>query len=178
MLRPLEESDLKLVLTWRNAPVVREAMFSQHEISWEEHQAWFHRAQVDDSRQLFLFLNDDNFPCAVVNFVSINKVQKSAFWGFYANPGALPGSGLRMSLNALDKAFFDFGIRKLNAEVLASNLRSLKMHKKVGFCQEGYFRDHFFDGEKNVNVVRFGILQKEWPIARRNLLHRINQFTP
>jgi UDP-4-amino-4,6-dideoxy-N-acetyl-beta-L-altrosamine N-acetyltransferase len=176
MLRPLEETDLKLILLWRNALVVRQVMFTQHEISWDEHQAWFYRAQVDDSRQGFLFLDHENVPCAVVNFSSIDQVQKSAFWGFYANPDAKPGTGMRMSLDALDKAFVELGLRKLNAEVLASNQRSLEMHKKVGFIQEGYFRDHFFDGKKNVDVVRFGILHKEWPLAKQNLQDRINQY--
>lgn len=176
MLRPLKESDLKLILSWRNEPTVRQAMFTQHEISLDEHQAWFNRAQVDDTKQLFLFLNDDNFPCAFVNFISIDKGQKSAFWGFYADPGALPGTGMRMSLNALDKAFFDLGIRKLSAEVLVSNVRSLKMHKEVGFIQEGYFREHAFDGKSNVDVIRFGMLRREWPLAKQNLQDRISRL--
>jgi len=37
MLRPLEESDLELILPWRNASTVRQAMFMQHKISWDEH---------------------------------------------------------------------------------------------------------------------------------------------
>jgi UDP-4-amino-4,6-dideoxy-N-acetyl-beta-L-altrosamine N-acetyltransferase len=177
MLRPLEESDLKLILPWRNALTVRQAMFTQHEISWDEHQAWFHRMQADESKQWFLFLDYENVPSAVVSFVSIDQVQKLAFWGFYTDPDARPGTGTRMSLDALDKAFFELGLRKLNAEVLASNLCSLEMHKKIGFIEEGRFRDHFFDGESNVDVFRFGILYEEWPHAKRNLQDRISQWT-
>ena len=176
MLRPLEESDLKLILPWRNAPTVRQAMFTQHEISWDEHQAWFHRMQADESKQSFLFLDYENAPSAVVSFVSIEQVQKLAFWGFYTDPDAKPGTGVRMSLDALDKAFYELELRKLNADVLASNLRSLEMHKKIGFIEEGRFRDHFYDGESNVDVVRFGILHEEWPHAKRNLQDRISQW--
>jgi UDP-4-amino-4,6-dideoxy-N-acetyl-beta-L-altrosamine N-acetyltransferase len=176
MLRPLEESDLELILPWRNAPKVRQAMFTQHEIRWDEHQAWFRHMQKDDTKRWFLFLDHEHAPSAVVSFVSIEKVQKLAFWGFYTDPDAKPGTGLRMSLDALDKAFFELGLRKLNAEVLASNLRSLEMHKKIGFIEEGCFRDHFFDGESNVDVFRFGILHEEWPHAKRNLQDRISQW--
>ena len=176
MLRPLEESDLKLILPWRNAPTVRQAMFTQHEISWDEHRAWFHRMQADESKQCFLFLDHENAPSAVVSFVSIEQVQKLAFWGFYTDPYAKPGAGMRMSLDALDKAFSELGLRKLNAEVLASNRRSLELHKKIGFIEEGYFRDHFFDGESTVDVVRFGILHEEWALAKRNLQDRLSQW--
>jgi len=177
MLRPLDKADLELVLSWRNNPVVRQAMCSQHEITREEHHLWFQRMQKDERKQWFLFLDHDGKPCAVVNFVSIDKVQRTAFWGFYADPNARPGTGMRMSLEALDKAYIDLGLRKLSAEVLASNLRSLEMHKKVGFIKEGHFRDHFFDGERYVDVVRFAIFDKEWLLARRNLLDLINQWT-
>ena len=177
MLRPLEESDLELILPWRNALIVRQAMFTQHEISWDEHQAWFHRMQADESKQWFLFLDHENAPSAVVSFVSIEQIQKLAFWGFYTDPDAKQGTGVRMSVDALDKAFFELGLRKLNAEVLASNLRSLGMHKKIGFIEEGHFRDHFFDGESNVDIVRFGILYEEWALARRSLQDRMNQWT-
>ena len=176
MLRPLEESDLKLILPWRNALTVRQAMFTQHEISWDEHQAWFRCVQADDTKRWFLFLDDESVPCAVVSFVSIDQVQNLAFWGFYTDPDAKPGTGVRMSLDALDKAFFELGLRKLNAEVLASNRRSLEMHKKIGFIEEGRFRDHFFDGKSNVDVVRFGMLHEEWPHAKRNLQDRISQW--
>ena len=176
MLKPLEESDLELILSWRNTLTVRQAMFTQHEVSRDEHQAWFHRMQADDTNRWFLFLDHESVPCAVVNFVSIEQVQRRAFWGFYTDPNARPGTGMRMSLEALDKAFVELGFRKLNAEALASNLRSLEMHKKIGFIEEGHFRDHFFDGKENVDVVRFGILEKEWPLAKRKLQDRINQW--
>lgn len=177
MLRPLDKADLELVLSWRNDPAVRQAMYSQHEVTSEEHQLWFQRMQNDESKQWFLFLDHDGNPCAVVNFVSIDTFQKTAFWGFYADPNATPGTGMRMSLEALDKAYIELGLRKLSAEVLASNIRSLEMHKKVGFIQEGHFRDHFFDGERYVDVVRLAIFDKEWPLAKRNLQDRIIQWT-
>ena len=47
---------------------------------------------------------------------------------------------MKMSLAALDQAFNKLNIQKLNADVLASNTRSLDMHKNVGFVEEGYFQ--------------------------------------
>jgi UDP-4-amino-4,6-dideoxy-N-acetyl-beta-L-altrosamine N-acetyltransferase len=176
MLRPLEESDLELILLWRNVLKVRQAMFTQHEIGWDEHQAWFHRMQADDTKRWFLYLNENNEPSGVVYFTDLDAAQRSAFWGFYASPDAMPGTGLRMSLDALDKAFNELALEKLSADVLATNSRSLDMHKKVGFTEKGYFREHFFDGEKRVNVMRLGMLSSEWPQNRVVLVFKIGDI--
>jgi len=173
MLRPVEESDLELMLTWRNALTVRRAMFTQHEISWDEHQAWFRRVQTDESKQWFLYLNHNNVASGVVYFTDFDAPQRIAFWGFYASPDTTPGTGLRMSLDAIEKAFNELGLEKLNADVLVTNSRSIDMHKKVGFSQEGCFREHFFDGEKRVDVIRLGMLSSEWPKNRVSLYSRI-----
>lgn len=176
MLRPLEASDLKHILPWRNAPAVRQAMFSQHEISLDEHQAWFCRMLADDSNRWFLYLNKNNQPFGVVNFTDLDTAQHSAFWGFYACPDATPGTGLRISLDALDKAFNELGLEKLNADMLTTNSRFLEMHKKVGFAEEGLFREQFFNGEQRIDVIRLGMLASEWSGCRQVLEARIAEL--
>jgi RimJ/RimL family protein N-acetyltransferase len=42
-LREIRKEDLLLILQWRNHPAVRSCMFSQEEIAYEDHQAWFER---------------------------------------------------------------------------------------------------------------------------------------
>lgn len=148
-------------------------MFTQHEISWDEHQAWFSRVQTDESKRWFLYLNQNNVASGVVCFTDFDPPQRSAFWGFYAGPDATPGTGLRMSRDAIEKAFNELGLEKLNADVLVTNSRSIDMHRKVGFSEEGRFREHFFDGEKRVDVIRLGMLSSEWPHNRVLLDTRI-----
>lgn len=177
MLRRIEEADLELILPWRNAPAVRQAMYSQHEISWEEHQLWFRRMRADDSKLWQLYLNENAEPDGVVSFTEIDAVQGTAFWGFYAAPHATRGTGMRMSLDALDCAFNKLGIYKLNAEALASNVRSLEMHRKVGFVEEGCFREQYSTGKERIDVVRLGMLLTEWPHNRLKLEERIDELS-
>jgi len=151
-------------------------MYSQHEISIEEHQAWFARMQSDDSKRWFLYLNSENVPSGVVYFTDLDHRQKTAFWGFYASPEATPGTGMRISFDAFDKAFGELGLRKLNAEVLATNSRSLSMHKKVGFREEGCFREQFFNGEQSIDVIRLGLLASEWSQCRLELEARVSDL--
>ena len=53
MLRPIKDSELELMLSWRNAPAVRENMYTTHEISLAEHAAWWERTNSSDQATLF-----------------------------------------------------------------------------------------------------------------------------
>jgi UDP-4-amino-4,6-dideoxy-N-acetyl-beta-L-altrosamine N-acetyltransferase len=163
LLKPLEKSDLELILPWRNALGVRRAMFTQHEISLFEHQAWFARMQEDRTASWFLYLDEFNQAIGVVYFTDIDDKRETASWGFYVSPYAKRGTGLRMSLEAIDKAFSEMRFHKVNAKVLASNPRSLEMHKKVGFVEEKRLKGLFFNGKERVDVICLGLLVTEWP---------------
>ena len=172
-LRPLKETDLPLVRGWRNAPEVRRNMYSKHEISEVEHQSWFSRLKDDDQSRWFIYVDAAGQPDGVVYFTQIQPGNGSAFWGFYAAPSAMAGTGTRLGLDSLDKAFSDLGLHKLNAEAIASNVASLRFQRKLGFKEEGLFRDFHFNGESYVNVVRLGILATEWTVKRNEIQARI-----
>lgn len=175
-LKPLTEAELELILPWRNAPAVRRAMYSHHEISLDEHRAWFARLQQDRSRRWYLYRDAADVPQGVVYFTEIDPVQATAFWGFYARPEAPSGTGLRILVDALDVAFGELGLHKLNGEVLADNERSIHLHTKVGFIEEGRFRQQHFDGETRIDVVRLSLLAGEWAEQRPRLAERLGQL--
>ena len=176
-LKLLTADDLELILPWRNAPAVRRAMYSHHEISLSEHQAWFARVQEDPSREWYLYHDADGEPQGVVYFTHIDHQQKTAFWGFYAKPGAPMGMGLLILFDAVELAFSEMQLHKLSGEVLADNERSVQLHKKVGFTEEGHFREQHKNGSERVDVIRLGLLATEWPEHRERLQERISQLT-
>ena len=160
-LRRIEADDLAMVLSWRNHPEVRKYMFSSHEISWEEHKAWFERERTDPAIECFLYTERDR-PLGVVTFCPLHREQGNCFWGFYKHPGAPRGIGLKMEYAALEYAFGELGLHKVNSEVIAFNEAVIRMQRKVGFREEGRFRDFFYDGSAYHDVVRFGMLEREW----------------
>lgn len=173
LLSPLKDVDLGMILQWRNVPAVRQAMFDQHEITIEEHFSWFADMQADKSKRWFLYLNQNSEPCGVVYFTDIDDLKRRAFWGFYANPSAASGTGLRLSLDALDTAFNDLALLRLDSEVLSTNLRSIRLHGQVGFSQEIEAVDKFFNGKRYIDVIRFRMLRSQWPECRKALQSRV-----
>lgn len=159
-IRPMREGDLEQVLTWRNHPEVRRFMYTQHEISLDEHAHWFARMSQDPERNLLLF-EIDTTPVGFINFHQIAR-GGIADWGFYTAPDAPKGTGRALGQAALKYAFEEIALRKLCAEALAFNECSIRFHLNLGFQLEGVLREQHFDGQQYHDVVCFGLLASEW----------------
>ena len=171
-LRDIKNEELELMLSWRNAPSVRANMYTQHEIKLSEHLAWWSSIKKRTDQKYFMF-EVEGKPCGVVAFNKIDLVNKNSLWAFYASPDAVRGTGSRMELLALDYAFFEMNLHKLNCEVLAFNTPVIKLHQKFGFKVEGVLRDqHKFESEYS-DVYQLGILANEWSQVRANMLEKL-----
>ena len=159
-IRPMVHADLELVLAWRNYPEVRRYMYTQHEITLDEHQCWFERTLPDPKKHLLIF-EENHQPLGFVNF---NEAGQDGIvdWGFYAAPDAPKGSGRQLGRAALNYAFTQLKRHKVCGQALTYNERSIQFHQSLGFEQEGILRDRHFDGVRYHHVICFGLLCHEW----------------
>lgn len=159
-VRPMCRDDLETVLGWRNHEEIRRFMYTAHEISFAEHCAWFERTSLDNRRHL-LIVEEAGQPLGFVQFHEIGS-GGVAEWGFYAAPIANPGFGSKLAGVALAHAFDQLGFHKICGEAIGFNERSMVLHRKLGFSEEGVLRDQHFDGSRHHSVHRFGLLANEW----------------
>lgn len=159
-VRTMVDADLDRVLAWRNHPDVRRYMYSQHEISPDEHIRWFGKASKDPERHLLIY-ECDSTP---LGFINIHQIAPGgiADWGFYATPDAPQGTGKLLGQATLQFAFTNIGLHKVCGQALAYNERSIRFHQKLGFHQEAVLRQQHFDGQNYHDVVCFGLLATEW----------------
>lgn len=160
LVRAMVEADLEMVLEWRNHPDVRRYMYTQHEISFDEHRSWFERGASNSAKHLLVF-ELEGTPTGFINFNRLNDGDITD-WGFYAAPNAPKGSGRLLGARALSHAFINLKFHKICGQALAHNERSINFHRRLGFQQEGILRDQHFDGERYHSVVCFGLLKHEW----------------
>ena len=73
-------ADVERVLAWRNHLEVRRYMYTQHEITLDEHQRWFERARQDPRKHLLIFEADNQ----ALGFVSFSQLGSGgiADWVF------------------------------------------------------------------------------------------------
>jgi UDP-4-amino-4,6-dideoxy-N-acetyl-beta-L-altrosamine N-acetyltransferase len=156
----MNQGDIEQVLAWRNHPEVRCFMYSQHEISVEEHAQWFAGASQDPQRHLLMF----EINMTPLGFINIHQIASGgiADWGFYLAPDAPKGTGCTLGQVALRYTFEAAGLNKLCGQALAFNERSIRLHLNLGFQREGVLRQQYFDGLQYHDVVCFGLLAQEW----------------
>jgi UDP-4-amino-4,6-dideoxy-N-acetyl-beta-L-altrosamine N-acetyltransferase len=153
---------LDLVLTWRNSPRVRENMYTNHLITAEEHKRWFEKASHDPSRRLLMCVDESGVAVGVVTFSDIDPLHKTATWGFYSGDSGRRGVGLQMGRLALDFAFENLGLEKLNSEVLSFNTPSVNFHREHGFRIEGIFRAQYTRDGVAHDVYRLAHFRRDW----------------
>jgi UDP-4-amino-4,6-dideoxy-N-acetyl-beta-L-altrosamine N-acetyltransferase len=169
LLRDIEESDLELVLQWRNSEQIRTKMFSDHIISFEEHQVWYKKLKQshDNICRIFLYRG---CPIGVVNISQIDKKNNKCYWGFFLGEQGVPyGSGTVMGYLALEYIFEILGVRKLCAEVFSFNFTSLNFHKKLGFCEEGLLIKHVLNNGEFKDVICLALFSNDWNENKRML---------
>lgn len=159
-IRPMEESDLAQVLSWRNHPDIRRFMYSTHEISPEEHAQWYQSVR-QSSKHTVLIYERNQTPAG---FVSLTRktCAEVAHWGFYLAPQAEKGTGYQLGKTALTYAFNELNLHKVCGEALGFNSPSIRFHQKLGFKEEGLHKEQHFDGKAYHDVVSFGLLRAQW----------------
>ncbi len=153
-------ADLESILKMRNHTEIRRYMLTQHEISIAEHSSWFQRVSKNPAVELLVFELNKTC-CGFVQFKE-TSYQGVFDWGFYVDPNAPRGTGRRLGLAALTRAFKQENLHKICGQALSWNQPSIEYHKSIGFRQEGLLRSQHFDGAIYHDLICFGMLRSEW----------------
>lgn len=160
--RPVEERDLETVLRWRNSERIRVNMYTDHEITFDEHREWFARLQKEQV-PTFMIFEFQGRPIGVIHVTQIDKRNNKCYWGFYiGDTEAPPGSGTALGYFGLNYIFDGLKIRKLCAEAFGFNSASIKFHKRLGFIEEGRFVKHILKNGRYEDVITFALFSEHW----------------
>lgn len=171
-LRSIQDEELELMLSWRNEPVTRQNMYTNHEITLTEHLAWWEDTKASAKDRYFMY-EFAGRPEGIVGFNRIDRTNRNASWAFYSSPGAPKGTGSRMEILALDYAFNEMSLHKLYCEVLAFNSSVIKLHQKFGFRVEGILRDQYRRDDHYIDIYRLGLLAPEWAGVRQETIAKL-----
>ena len=165
-LRSIGEEDLRLIMEWRTSDRIRDNMYQVRMITWDEHVRWY-REQVCTGKYVYQLFQAGNVPLGAIYFNSFNYESESAFWGFYLGAERYPkGSGFEMGKLGLQFGFRNLELRKINGECFARNDASIRFHERLGFQLEGRFIEHVRHGDRLEDVIRFGLLARNYRFAQ------------
>jgi ribosomal-protein-alanine N-acetyltransferase len=124
----------------------------------------------------FLVLrNDDDALAGVINYSEIIRgAFHSAYVGYYGfTPLAGEGYMTEAFALALDFAFRQLKLHRVEANVQPANARSLALVERLGFAREGYSRRYVKIAGRWRDHVRFAMLAEEWRARRGDVRRRI-----
>jgi len=90
----------------------------------------------------------------------INRSYSMSYGVFKAERGN--GYGSKLVQAGVDFSFEVMNFRRIECEVLANNLPSVRCVEKAGFVQEGVKRKAVYRCGNDINSVVYGILDSDW----------------
>ena len=143
MLRPAGDADVDAMRAWRNQPANRAVSINNHEITPDEHRAWWERTQGDPTRRVLVFEHGDR-ALGVVNFFDLETAADGTSrgaWGFFLDHDTVEAEGLsflawmQVMKDATSYAFDELGLDVLTGEVLAGNEAVRSMNRRFRFTE-------------------------------------------
>ena len=131
----LSNDEKKIILEWRNNPNIKKWMYTQNDISLEEHLDFIDSLKTIKDKLYFL-VKKDNIYIGVIDFTQI-KPNESLHMGIYTNPN-LKGYGKILLETIINFSFEILKVEKIFSEVYFENERAFSLYKIYGFKEYSY----------------------------------------
>jgi RimJ/RimL family protein N-acetyltransferase len=162
MLRAATEADVDTIRRLRNQQANRDVSITSHEITPDEHAAWWAKASVDPTRRVLIYQRDDEI-AGVVTFFDLDG--STGAWGFFLDADGLAERGetlpawIEVMREATAYAFVELGLEVLTGEVLEHNTVVRQMNRRFRFV-EGTPEVRYADG-RELTVIPISLRQQD-----------------
>lgn len=123
----------KMILYWRNNPLIKEWMYTNEEIELQNHLSFIDSLSSRKDKLYFLVKENGKY-IGVVDFVNITDT--SLEMGIYSNP-ELKGKGNVLLSVIINYSFDVLKVAKIKAEVFTENVKAHELYKKNNFKDIG-----------------------------------------
>ena len=130
----LSQEEKMMILEWRNRLDIQKMMYTQNDISLEEHLDFINSLKTIKDKLYFL-VKKDNIYIGVIDFTQI-KSNESLVVGNYANPN-LKGYGKILLETIIYFSFEILKVEKIFSEVYFENERAYILYKRYNFIEIG-----------------------------------------
>ena len=162
--------DLELIRNWRNSKYVSDYMYNNNIISKEEQVEWYSKITNSNSSKYWIIKYQD-VKVGLVNITNIDYVKCSCSWAFYI--GELEyretGVGPQTEYMTIEKIFTELMLKKIECEVISSNIQVLNLHKRFGFKITSNNDFFVIKNSVSIPVIKLCLLEVDWIKIRARL---------
>lgn len=160
----LERQDLGQHYRWANDDTLRRlAGAAPTPRSMPAIQAWYETIAADPSQEIYSIKTAEAEMLGWIHLYDIDFRNGSASTGLVIDPAYWrQGYGLEALAAAIEHAFFDLRLVRIQAEVLSMNTPSRGLFEKLGFMHEGTKREAYYTSGRYLNVEIYALLIHEY----------------
>lgn len=163
-LRIIEESDIERTHKWINDPEINEIM-GYLPMTLKQQEQWFKTTVGNSAKYVFaICLKETDEHIGNVGLGNIDYINRNAMFSIFIADNKFRGRGIGREATTL---VLDFAFRRLNLHKVflkTSDYLSdaVQLYKKIGFVEEGRFREHEFKSGRYVDKIIFAMLVSEY----------------
>ena len=169
-LRAVEPEDAENACRWMNDREVTRNLMARYPLSLESEREWVKSAAspLDFANARFAVETKDGVHIGHCGLHGANAENRRAELGILIGEKEYWGRGFGTDtmLTLLRFAFEQMNLHKVSLGVFEFNERGLAMYTKLGFVEEGRFREDQFQDGRYWDQVRMSILRREYETAR------------
>ena len=165
----MRPEEFPLFVKWVNHPEVLPYWYGR-KITEEELHAEYRKYYFDGTepeRGRWFVIEADDHPIGMIAHNEINDHASSTSVDILIGESDYLGRGFGTdALRAfMGYCFGSLGLNRVELDVFPNNIRAILAYEKVGFVEEGLLREAERLDDKYVDVIRMGILKREFQIA-------------
>ena len=170
-LVPLEEDHVPLLLEWLNDPKITQYLPIHLPMREAEEREWIRKLYTAGSVARIVFvikaIGEEGPSSSLIGTVGIHRINwkdrdaevgitigESSYWRH--------GYGTNAMEMVVEHAFKNLNLHRLHARVYTFNEGGIALQKKVGFREEGRFREAVFKNGEYHDIISYGLLETEW----------------
>lgn len=161
-LAQLEETYLSKMRDWRNGDDLRSRTREYSLLNMLNQEDWFEKVSRDRGNEMFAIHCERGF-VGVCGLCHIDWLNRTAEVSIYIGPEDCRGKGVGIDTLALlrDKAFNEFNLHKLWAEIYSNNHASIGLFEKAGYTLEGTLRKQVYKCGEYRDSLMYGLLKDD-----------------
>jgi UDP-4-amino-4,6-dideoxy-N-acetyl-beta-L-altrosamine N-acetyltransferase len=173
VLRLITKNDTEDIVRWRNKDSVKKNLYTQNELTAEQHEKWLKTKVMTGSCVQFIIeihSKDSHMGIGTVFIKNIDIANSKGEFGIFIGEENARGKGYATIATSmiLDHAFKSLNLNRIYLTVFSDNLAAIRAYEKAGFLIEGILRQDFHRYDGFVDVTCMGITIDKWKTSNKH----------
>lgn len=163
-LRPVEDSDIKIIQLWRNKKDIQPFVREYRELSKKHIQDWLESTSVSNKFEFFIIEDEHHNPIGVTGLTYIDWVSRNAdiHLAIYEHNWIDSKYAPEVLKVMLDYGFNQLNLHRVYAEVYEVDTVKIDFFTSSNFKLDGILRGHHYYNGKYINSHIYSILKDEY----------------